>query len=83
MKKLHSMQLTVIKKMQLSTNMLRITLQGKGVESFPDNCEGGYIKLLFDAQGNTNLNSIGENERSVMRTYTIAKYCRLASTLSF
>lgn len=81
MKKLQTMQLNVIKKMQLSTNMLRITLQGDGVESFPDNCEGGYIKLLFDEQGNTDLKALDGNKRPVMRTYTIAKYNQLESTI--
>jgi NADPH-dependent ferric siderophore reductase len=81
MKKLQPMQLSVIKITQLSANMLRITLQGDALVDFPEDCEGGYIKLLFNVQGNSDLKELGDNERPVMRTYTIATYSQSKSTI--
>ncbi|MFK7997239.1 MAG: siderophore-interacting protein [Granulosicoccus sp.] len=58
-------ELTVSASRQLTTNMLRLTLQGKDLDSLPDDVEGAYFKLVFERP---------DSERPVMRTYTIARY---------
>ncbi|SFH00031.1 siderophore-interacting protein [Neptunomonas qingdaonensis] len=59
--------LTVVASKQLTKNMLRLTLQGKELASFPDDTEGAYFKFAFDNAG---------AEKPVMRTYTVAKFRR-------
>lgn len=81
MAKLQPVQLTVIKSVKSTKNMQRITLQAKEVYDFPNGCEGAYIKLMFNAQGGTDLSLLRNEERLVMRTYTIAKYSQATSTI--
>ena len=54
--------LRVIRTIQISTNMRRITLGGENLASFPPDQEGAYVKMLF-AQGDSN--------ETVVRTYTV------------
>lgn len=55
--------LQLIKKQQITGNMLRITLGGDGLDGFPAGQEGGYIKLnLPPAEG---------AKKPTIRTYTI------------
>ncbi|MEP0071500.1 MAG: siderophore-interacting protein [Marinomonas sp.] len=54
-------ELIVIKKQQISTHMLRVTLGGENLSDFPQDQESGYVKLIFPN---------GEN-KPLMRTYTI------------
>ncbi|CAA0080453.1 Vibriobactin utilization protein ViuB [Zhongshania aliphaticivorans] len=54
--------LKVINKTQLSPHMLRITLGGQGLDSFPAEQEGAYIKLMFANDKGT---------KPTMRTYTV------------
>ncbi|MEZ8141009.1 siderophore-interacting protein [Enterovibrio sp. FF113] len=56
---------------QITPNMQRIVLHGEGLSRFPSNCEGGYIKLMFTPDGNTDLSALADGERPVLRTYTI------------
>ncbi|HCH5459747.1 TPA: siderophore-interacting protein, partial [Vibrio parahaemolyticus] len=35
----------------ITPNMQRITLQGEALSHFPRDCEGSYIKLLFNDMG--------------------------------
>ncbi len=65
--------LTVISTQQITPNMQRVTLQGEGLAKFPENCEGSYIKLIFNAEGGTDIDfaNMGEGQRPSMRTYTI------------
>ena len=51
----------------LTPHMRRITLSGSGLAEFPDNCAGGYIKLLFDS---------AKQSKPAMRTYTIRSFDR-------
>ncbi|GGO80297.1 siderophore-interacting protein [Marinobacterium nitratireducens] len=55
-------ELTVLRRHQLTTNMLRLTLGGPGMESFPADQASAYIKLMLPAQGQS---------RPVVRTYTV------------
>ena len=41
--------LHVIGKQAVSRNMLRVTLGGEGMQAFPDDQAGAYIKLIFPA----------------------------------
>lgn len=53
-------ELTVIKKTMVTPNMLRITLGGEAMKTFPSEQESAYVKLIF------------EHEKGrLMRTYTI------------
>jgi len=73
--------LTVVKTETITANMQRITLHANEIAGLPDGCEGGYIKLLFNAQGSTDLSLLAEEERPVMRTYTIANFSRSECTI--
>lgn len=66
--------LTVTETQQISPNFQRITLQGDEIAHFGKESEGGYIKLLFTPQGGTDIGSLGEEERPLMRTYTIREF---------
>ena len=54
--------LEVIKSKRITQNMLRITLGGTGMGSFPEGFAGGYVKLRLT--GN-------DKKEVVTRTYTI------------
>lgn len=58
----------------ITPNMQRLTLHGEGLNDFPSECIGGYIKLLFTPSGSTSLNELSEGERPKMRTYTIRQF---------
>ena len=64
--------LTVIDNQQLTPNMQRIRFQADNLSDFPSDAAGGYIKLLFTEQGDTDISMLGEDERPKMRTYTIS-----------
>jgi NADPH-dependent ferric siderophore reductase len=70
-KKLNSRVLTVIDNQQLTPNMQRISFQADDLSDFPSDAAGGYIKLLFTEQGNTDISQLAADERPKMRTYTI------------
>ena len=54
-------QFKVIDVKRITPNLQRITLGGKGMSDFPDNSEGGYVKLNFSQA----------DERIITRTYSI------------
>lgn len=54
-------ELIVIKKDQISPNMLRITLGGPNMSNFPEDQESGYVKLIFP----------NGDSKPLLRTYTI------------
>lgn len=58
-------ELTVTATQQLSKNMLRLTMQGPDLASFPENAEGAYFKLAFPG---------GDADKPIMRTYTVSKH---------
>ena len=63
--------LTVINSVLLTPNMQRITFKADDLSDFETESEGGYIKLLFNENGGTDLSDIEEGTRPKMRTYTI------------
>tara|TARA_Y100001956_G_scaffold37433_1_gene36851 strand:+ start:3528 stop:4304 length:777 start_codon:yes stop_codon:yes gene_type:complete len=74
MKKPNANLVTVVKTETITPNMQRILLQGDALSQFPVDCEGGYIKLLFNHVGGTDISNLKEGERPVMRTYTIRRF---------
>ena len=74
MSKLVFKQVTVKSSVDLSPSILRLTLQGDELKALPTDCESGYIKLLFNEQGSTDISGIPEGQRPVMRTYTIRRF---------
>ncbi|NOH95686.1 siderophore-interacting protein [Vibrio sp. 99-70-13A1] len=66
--------LSVTSSTTITPNMQRITLHGEGLSSFPAECAGGYIKLLFTPSGSTDLTKLNDGDRPTMRTYTIRQF---------
>lgn len=56
--------LEVIRSKRVTPHMLRVTLGGSELESFPKNQEGAYVKLIFPQPGEA---------RPLMRTYTVGE----------
>lgn len=73
-KKPQPKELVVTHTETITPNMQRITLQGEALSQFPADCEGGYIKLLFNEMGGTDIQSVSEENRPLMRTYTIRRF---------
>lgn len=70
-KKPNSRLLTVIDNLQITPNMQRISFQADDLSDFPADAEGGYIKLLFTDNGDTDISQLSPDTRPKMRTYTI------------
>lgn len=81
MKKPSPKQVTVINTETITPNMQRITLQSPALADFPNDCEGGYIKLLFSETGETSLESLQPGARPVMRTYTVRRFDQQAASI--
>ena len=64
MNKPASRDMTVIRKTQITPNMLRITLGGDGMRTFPEDQESAYVKLMLPIDDD-------EKDRVLRRTYTI------------
>ncbi len=60
-------ELTVSASRHLTKNMLRLTLQGEDLKSFPTDAAGAYFKLSFAGT---------DAKKPIMRTYTVANYRR-------
>ncbi|WP_375748232.1 siderophore-interacting protein [Vibrio sp. HN007] len=71
---------TVVSSSAVTPNMQRILLQSDKFADYPSDCEGGYVKLLFNKEGGTKLPKI-MGGRPVMRTYTIRSFDPAASTI--
>jgi NADPH-dependent ferric siderophore reductase len=57
-------ELTVVKKILYTPNMIRIVLGGSDLANFPEGFESGYVKLLFDRS----------EGRPLTRSYTIREF---------
>lgn len=73
MKKPTPKMASVSHKQTLSPNMIRITLHSEAFTQFPMDSLGGYIKLLFNEHGGTDLDDEPFDARPKMRTYTIRR----------
>jgi NADPH-dependent ferric siderophore reductase len=74
-------EVTVTSAQLISPSIIRITLQSTNIAHFGKSSEGGYFKLLFNAQGGTDLSHMGE-QRPVMRTYTIREFNDVTNTIT-
>ncbi|WED22545.1 siderophore-interacting protein [Vibrio sp. JC009] len=74
MKKGKPSKATVVSASLVTPNMQQIVFQSESFADFPDECEGGYIKLMFNKEGGVDLSSLEEGSRPFMRTYTIKKF---------
>jgi len=81
MKKPQPKLVQVIKTEQITANLQRIILKGDELADFPDHCDGGYFKLLFNTEGGTDLTVLNDDQRPIMRTYTIRQFNRLERTI--
>lgn len=81
MKKPAPVQLTVVTSVQVTPNMQRLVLKGEELANFPEDCEGSYVKFLFNQAGGTDLNLVEQGQRPVMRTYTIRRFSRDKCTI--
>lgn len=68
-------ELSVLRKFDLTPNMLRVILTGDDLKDFPEGQESGYVKLLF----------VSGEDKPIMRTYTIRQFdaANLELTLDF
>lgn len=66
--------LTVSAAYSITPNMQRITFTVADPSLFSTNRAGQYIKLLFTAQGSTDLSQLSEGEKPLARTYTLRDY---------
>lgn len=57
-------ELSVLRKFDLTPNMLRVILTGDDLKDFPEGQESGYVKLLF----------VSGEDKPIMRTYTIRQF---------
>ncbi len=74
MAKRSPMELEVVRSAQITDHMLRITLGGNALTSFPDDQEGAYVKLIFPQRN---------APRPLMRTYTIRRQREVEIDLDF
>jgi len=74
-------QLTVLNSTKITANMQRITLQGAVLADFSNDCAGNYIKLLFNSVGDTDLSTVSEDDKPIMRTYTIRSFSPINQTI--
>ncbi|MGQ8365545.1 siderophore-interacting protein [Glaciecola sp. 1036] len=66
--------LTVDQSVQLTPNMRRIEFVGDDLKRFPEVQSGSYIKLLFNGYGEALTAPSTENQKVVMRTYTVREF---------
>ncbi len=65
-------ELSVLRKFDLTPNMLRVILTGDDLKDFPEGQESGYVKLLF----------VSGEDKPIMRTYTIRQFDAASSELT-
>lgn len=65
--------LSVLKKRQLTPNMIRITFGGDSLADFPSGQESGYIKLHFP-RDDWGILALGKRRKPRLRTYTIRAF---------
>ncbi|PSU02327.1 siderophore-interacting protein [Photobacterium gaetbulicola] len=67
-------QLSVVGNELVTPNMIRLTLGGEGSHHFSQDSVGQYVKLLFTADGGTDISELPEGQRPMMRTFTVSGY---------
>ncbi|MGF1860249.1 siderophore-interacting protein [Photobacterium profundum] len=82
MKKNLPKTLVVLSNEVVTPNMQRITLGGDDVSLFPADCAGQYVKLMFASNGGTDLSILAEDEKAVIRTFTIGSFDLLNQSMT-
>lgn len=70
-------KLTVSDCYSVTPHMQRLVFTVDDITPFTECSAGQYIKLMFTPQGKTDLSLLGEEEKPVLRTYTIRKFSPL------
>lgn len=78
--------LTLIEKRQLSPSLMRLVFTGDDLKTFPVNQESGYVKLLFPADGDGEVDGKQLDDKTYFkalhkRTFTIREYNPDTNTL--
>lgn len=69
--------------MKVTPHMQRVTFTGDELTDFPENCESGYVKLLFSKKGQAiDDNNQIEKEKYLTRTYTVRAFSREKNELA-
>jgi len=71
----------VIESLRITPNMQRIVVGGASLNDFPETKPGGYVKLLFDLEGEPVI-SPSKDKPMAMRTYTINSFDKEKAQLS-
>ncbi|WP_237156829.1 siderophore-interacting protein [Photobacterium rosenbergii] len=80
--KMSPKQLTVVGNELITPNMIRLTLGGEGSQHFSQESAGQYVKFLFTADGSTDISTLPEGQKPMMRTFTVSGYQPDASTIT-
>lgn len=67
-------RLTVLELIDISPNLRRVVLGGDDIAKFPEGCAGDYVKLMFTAEGSSDLSELPAGAKPAMRTYTISEF---------
>ncbi|WP_026960432.1 siderophore-interacting protein [Aliagarivorans taiwanensis] len=67
-------RLTVLELIDISPNLRRVVLGGDDIAKFPEGCAGDYVKLMFTAEGSSDLSQLPAGAKPAMRTYTISEF---------
>ncbi|WP_027250695.1 siderophore-interacting protein [Photobacterium halotolerans] len=81
-KRLQAKSFTVQQAFDISPNMRRVILTGKDIHHLPADSAGQYVKLLFTPAGSTDLSTLSEGQKPVLRTFTISEFDPEQGTLS-
>lgn len=81
MKPRQQFPVTVTSSQLISPSIIRVTLQSDDIAHFGKESQGGYIKLLFNADGGIDLSNL-DDQRPVMRTYTIRDFDQHTNTIT-
>ncbi|MCE0495623.1 siderophore-interacting protein [Vibrio salinus] len=65
---------TVTNVMTVSPSIRRVTLKSSNTEQFTSESKGGYFKFVFTESGETDITGLTEEQKTVLRTYTIRDY---------
>jgi len=65
---------TVTDVRDISPSIRRLKLKSSNAEQFTALSEGHYFKFLFNLNGETDISSLSDKQKPIMRTYTIREY---------
>ncbi|MBV7262742.1 siderophore-interacting protein [Photobacterium sp. WH24] len=81
-KRLQPKSFTVQQAFDISPNMRRVILTGEDIRHLPADSAGQYVKLLFTSAGSTDLSTLSEGQKPVLRTFTISEFDPEQGTLA-